>query len=412
MIPRKFQFALLAAVVALPAYLVCSVPLEAGRTIMPNDSVPSPGQIRLDGILADPIDSTSTQFHANVFWVTMPGERRSVLPDVRSKLITISPATVFTVLHRPSLAPTLFDIASRPFRVTAIGPISKTGAPLAATAVDIEIADPAELALCDAIRAHDPPSRASAGPPPSIALKQAVVNAGDAPHAVQYVTVAPGTFRIAVGLAHDTVGATEPLASIATRNGAVAAINGSFFDCYDPGPTKMPDNPLISGGRIVSRGNDIGTVLGQTPDGELRMDRAFDVVRWHDFDPEWSRPSGARESPDDMLFWERAVEAVGCGPRLVDNGAISFDPGAEGYSDPDMLSGVSVRSAIGITAAGGIVLIVTHASLPELAKIMLQLGCKDAMNLDGGSSSGLWLRGNSIRSPGRDLSNAVMIMPR
>jgi exopolysaccharide biosynthesis protein len=58
------------------------------------------------------------------------------------------------------------------------------------------------------------------------------------------------------------------------------------------------------------------------------------------------------------------------------------------------------------------ILIVTSASVPQLAEIMLQLGCRDAMNLDGGASSGLWLRGQSIRTPGRLLSNALLIMPR
>jgi exopolysaccharide biosynthesis protein len=47
-----------------------------------------------------------------------------------------------------------------------------------------------------------------------------------------------------------------------------------------------------------------------------------------------------------------------------------------------------------------------------MAHIMLNLGAQQAMNLDGGSSSGLWCRGKSIVSPGRLLSNAILITKR
>jgi len=39
---------------------------------------------------------------------------------------------------------------------------------------------------------------------------------------------------------------------------------------------------------------------------------------------------------------------------------------------------------------------------------MKQLNAYNAMNLDGGASSGLWFKGSYIRKPGRLLSNALI----
>ena len=67
------------------------------------------------------------------------------------------------------------------------------------------------------------------------------------------------------------------------------------------------------------------------------------------------------------------------------------------YGNPD-------RTAIGITEDGKIVLFVCDgritasqgAYLTELAKIMKGLGCKYAMNLDGGGSTGMWVKGSGM----------------
>ena len=43
---------------------------------------------------------------------------------------------------------------------------------------------------------------------------------------------------------------------------------------------------------------------------------------------------------------------------------------------------------------------------------MQALGCEQAMNLDGGASSGLWLSGGYLRQPGRPISNALLVLPK
>ena len=52
-------------------------------------------------------------------------------------------------------------------------------------------------------------------------------------------------------------------------------------------------------------------------------------------------------------------------------------------------------------------------SFAELATFMRELGCSEAMNLDGGGSSTFWLDGKVMNSPSdkheRALANAIVI---
>ena len=52
----------------------------------------------------------------------------------------------------------------------------------------------------------------------------------------------------------------------------------------------------------------------------------------------------------------------------------------------------------------------------ELAAFMKNLGCAEAMNLDGGGSSTFWLNGKVMNSPSdkheRSLANAIIIVQK
>jgi len=104
--------------------------------------------------------------------------------------------------------------------------------------------------------------------------------------------------------------------------------------------------------------------------------------------------------------FDNAVTMLGVGPRLVRNGVVSVDAVAEGFTSP-RLANAAQRSALGIKADGTIVIVTTSASLVQLGEVMLSLGCVQAMNLDGGASSGLYADGRMITSPGRNLSNIL-----
>ncbi|HBT20697.1 MAG TPA: hypothetical protein DEA47_04985 [Peptococcaceae bacterium] len=109
--------------------------------------------------------------------------------------------------------------------------------------------------------------------------------------------------------------------------------------------------------------------------------------------------------------WDNVVTAVGAGPHLVTKGVITVNPTGEGFTSAKILSISGARSAIGVKRDGTILLVtVPGTTIRQLANIMQKLGAYDAMNLDGGASSGLWLKGKYITRPGRLLSNALIFI--
>lgn len=111
-------------------------------------------------------------------------------------------------------------------------------------------------------------------------------------------------------------------------------------------------------------------------------------------------------------FWESVVTAVGAGPTLVRGGKVVVDAQSEGFSDPKILTGSGARSMIGVKANGHVVLAVSSGTMSQIAKEMVTLGCIEAMNLDGGASSGLYASGRYLRTPGRELTNSLVFVPR
>jgi len=109
-------------------------------------------------------------------------------------------------------------------------------------------------------------------------------------------------------------------------------------------------------------------------------------------------------------FWAKADSVVGAGPLLVRDGVKAIDLGKEAFYEAKITTNSAARSAVGISADGRLIFITTSATLHELADIMIQLGAKTATNLDGGASSGMYYNGKMIRTPGRAISNAIVIV--
>lgn len=120
------------------------------------------------------------------------------------------------------------------------------------------------------------------------------------------------------------------------------------------------------------------------------------------------------------IDWKSVKEAVGGGPRLVKDGKafVTYD-----YERFDRsYNNRHPRTAIGVTASGDAVLCVVDGrssisrgvTLDELAAIMVRLGCKEAINLDGGGSSTFYLGGLIINRPSdgamRPVANAILLV--
>lgn len=305
-----------------------------------------------------------------------------------------------------------------------------------------------------------------------------------------YVVIPPGVFQPKLVLAKDQVGKVESFQQMIKRTGAVAAINGSFFDAYSNEFVRHPVNALISNGQLIHKGN-IGSVAGFDKEGRLSIVRTTLTIRgtrtddrgrthgWYAvwinrapttaetviiYTPAWGRVTGISQGRQivisngqvisegwgsqsipsdgyvllvtgnshsnftgikvgDRMSYEiqpedgnrssplfNFVEGVGAGPTLIRNGEVIADPESEGFSDPKITQQSGVRSCIGVKKDGTILLVATSGTIRQAAQKMKSLGCVEAMNLDGGASSGVYGAGKYVRPAGRPLSNALVFM--
>ncbi|MBT9259072.1 MAG: S-layer homology domain-containing protein [Clostridiales bacterium] len=120
--------------------------------------------------------------------------------------------------------------------------------------------------------------------------------------------------------------------------------------------------------------------------------------------------------PFDDPAWRDVVQAIGVGPRLVAGGKVVATPESmakEKFTESKIVSDPYNRSGVGVTRDGILIFAVTnYATMAEWAEIMRQLGAVEAMAMDSGASSGLIYQGKYLWQPGRELSNALVVLQK
>lgn len=118
--------------------------------------------------------------------------------------------------------------------------------------------------------------------------------------------------------------------------------------------------------------------------------------------------------------WSKIDNVIGGGPFLVRGGKAAIDWREQGFKEA-FATERHPRTAAGFTAEGDIWLVVIDgrqpnsigATLAETARVMIALGCTDAINLDGGGSSVISLAGRALNRPSdgpeRKVANAVLL---
>lgn len=210
---------------------------------------------------------------------------------------------------------------------------------------------------------------------------------------VGYILEIPDPRRIQVATAADINEKGDTTSNIARNNDAVAAINGGGF--YDPNGTgtgRLPYGFILHQGEYLL-GKDVDDVeevdfIGFTEAGNLIAGT---------YNKAELRRLGAREG---LTF----------GPPLIVNGMKMITDGDGGW-------GIGPRTAIGQRRDGTVLFVVVDgrqigysigATLADLQNIMYEQGAYIAANLDGGSSSTLYLNGKVVNKPA-DLLGERMI---
>ncbi len=116
--------------------------------------------------------------------------------------------------------------------------------------------------------------------------------------------------------------------------------------------------------------------------------------------------------------WENVNHIISGGPYLVKNGEIFVDMTAQKLS---AIGGRNPRTAIGYTKDNHLIMLTADGregasiglTLVELANLMKEFGCINAMNLDGGGSTVMFINGQVVNKPalegGIPLSHALVV---
>lgn len=182
-----------------------------------------------------------------------------------------------------------------------------------------------------------------------------------------------------LAFAHDSI--PVEVSTLAERSGALAAVNGSFFD-IDAG------NPVCF---LRINGIDLGENTPGKDDSINRKYYQYATLKLAD-----GRPLIA--VPDSNRRWEESLpekDIMTAGPMLIMNGRM-----VPQRDDRTFVTHRHNRTALGIRRDGTTLLLVADGrfkhraeglSLPELERVMIWLGCTDAINLDGGGSSTMYI---------------------
>lgn len=104
------------------------------------------------------------------------------------------------------------------------------------------------------------------------------------------------------------------------------------------------------------------------------------------------------------------IAAMGVGPKLITDGKLDINYERDGFNEAKITTTAAGRSFVGIDQQGQLVMGVFPAiTMHNMAQGLLEFGLVEAMNMDGGASSGLYYNGVMKRAAGRNLSNALIV---
>ncbi len=205
--------------------------------------------------------------------------------------------------------------------------------------------------------------------------------------------------------------------------GAYASVNGGFFDKSNVySAVVYPKELKAKNVSALTRNNKpypvIRSLFSMKNDRSLSVDWIYHIGNYYNEiftfpvplayirnDP---TPKKA-PSPDAGNIYHDILTGIGGGPVLIKKGAIKVTYDEEivwgsgvGYDNRDP------RTAVGYTANKHVILLVTDGrdvnksegvGLPELAEIMSNLVCVEAINLDGGGSSQMAIGNSFVNNP-------------
>jgi hypothetical protein len=261
--------------------------------------------------------------------------------------------------------------------------------------------------------------------------------------------------RFAGSVSAGAGGATRILDGVERRRGAIPACGGRGGDL----PTERPNSALtcfdsselvlisprfgaprasggmeadVRGGVVVRVGSPRRTTVA--PDTEV-LSASGDAARFlRDALLPGSRPLvdlSVLAAGAPVALAEHGL-VVGGGPRLLRRGRVSVAARPEGFAPLEapaffgsFVASRQPRTLAGVRRNGSLLLVTVDGRRPgwsagvtlsEAARVMRSLGARDALNLDGGGSTGMVVRGEVVNRPSdrsgeRPVSDGIFVLP-
>jgi Phosphodiester glycosidase len=200
----------------------------------------------------------------------------------------------------------------------------------------------------------------------------------------------------------NAMGQEFPLKS--SNSGYVQEGMGYYTPDWGSSYTNITDTELlltVRGDRIESQRRTVPKTKTTVPipsDGYLLVVRAYREA-------EVAMPVGTTVKMNRTVLpneFDRFTQVLGAGPLLLQNRQIVLNAAAENFS-PAFSQEAATRSIVGVTADGKMELVAIAnriggrgATLADAARIAQQMGFVSALNLDGGSSTTLYLGGQML----------------
>jgi hypothetical protein len=189
---------------------------------------------------------------------------------------------------------------------------------------------------------------------------------------------------------------------------------GSVTKTNDAGVEIIVEDDMVVG---ISEGNSVIPGNGY-------------VISFHGWTKDYANalPPGSPITTDIKLSegWNEFKQVITGGPRLLDGGNNVARDNVEKESFGSEVWGRNARTAIGVTYGNKLILAVAEGkkfrsrrrrklgvTYNELAEFLKSIGVKDAIGLDGGGSSTMFVNGRVVNAPldgyQQRVSNAVII---
>ena len=238
--------------------------------------------------------------------------------------------------------------------------------------------------------------------------------------------------KIKILVSDDEDGIETPQ-DMAKKTGAVIVMNGGYFS--------RGQYPVSHVGLLKSKNKLIEPASGSVIRDNIRYninrgalgimsDNTVDIG-WastiNDSIFYWNYPINNRPGSPGLVNYNNAhywsvVEAMHAGPVLINKGVQMVTTEEEIFFNTPV-DGVQPRSAVGFKKNGDVIFMVVDGRqvdsrgvyLKELAMLMAQFDCEEALNLDGGGSSALIINGKLVNKPiglttQREVMSCVAVM--